>query len=170
MAEQIAGLRDYSIDVGFLRGPVNEPDITSEVVFRENIAVVLPPGHPLARMKRLPMRMLDDLPAVTITRRGFQPIRDVVAALCEQSGIRVRSVQEADSTFTHLEMVAAGLGYALLPEFVQSVLPRGVVQRPLDFAHVPSICMVAAYRKDDDVPAVQNLMGVVRQCFKRDPK
>jgi DNA-binding transcriptional LysR family regulator len=116
------------------------------------------------------MRMLDDLPAVTITRRGFQPIRDVIAALCEQSGIRVRSAQEADSTFTHLEMVAAGLGYALLPEFVKTVLPTGVVQRPLDFEHVPSICMVAAYRKHDEVPALRNLMEVVRQCFRRDPK
>ena len=49
--QQIAALRRYTIDVGFLRGPVEEPDLISEEILREEIVVVLPAKHRLAKMK-----------------------------------------------------------------------------------------------------------------------
>lgn len=165
--QQIAGLRNYSIDVGFLRGPLDEPDITAEEIFREKIIVVMPSSHRLAKVRRVSIRMLDDLPCITISRGAGQPLRDVLASLYKQARMQVRTAQEADGVLGHLSMVAAGLGFALLPEYVKSILPRGVVTKPLDWHPIPSISLVAAYRTGDELPALGVLLEVLRGCFSK---
>jgi LysR family transcriptional regulator, hca operon transcriptional activator len=163
-ANQIAGLRDYTIDLGLLRGPLDEPELTTKEILRENLVVVLPSNHRLAKTSRISIRMLDDLPCVTFSRGAF-PLRNIVASLYKQEQMRIRSVQEADSVLGHLNMVAAGLGFALLPEYVESMLPRGVIVRPLDYHPMPSISLVAAYRTNDKLPALHAFMELLDHCF-----
>jgi LysR family hca operon transcriptional activator len=165
-ANQIAGLRNYTIDLGFLRGPLDEPDLTSREILRENIVVVLPSNHRLAKASRISIGMLDDLPCITFSRGAF-PLRNIVASLYKQERMRIRSVQEADSVLGHLNMVAAGLGFALLPEYVESILPRNVIVRQLDYNPVPSISLVAAYRTNDKLPALHAFMEMLDECFAR---
>ena len=65
----------------------------------------------------------------------------------------------------HLNMVAAGLGFALLPDYVSSILPAGVVIRPLDWAPEPSVTIVMANRKHDSLPTLRPFKDIVRECF-----
>jgi LysR family transcriptional regulator, hca operon transcriptional activator len=163
--DQIAALRKYTIDVGFLRGPIDEQDLTSEEVLREKIVVVLPAKHRLAKVKRIKFRMLDDLPCVTFSRGSAVPLRNIVGSLYKQSRLRVRSVQEADSVLGYLNMVAAGLGYGLLPEYVKWILPRNVVSRPLDYHPLPTISLAMVYRTNDKLPSLQAFKEVFHQRF-----
>ena len=163
--QQIAALRRYTIDVGFLRGPVEEPDLLSEEVLREEIVVVLPANHRLAKTKRVSVQMLRDLPCITISRNAGWPLRDIVSSLYKQADLRVRAAQEAEGVYGHLNMVAAGLGFALLPEYVKSILPRGVVTKPLEWQPTPSISLVVAYRATDDFPILGAFLKVLRQHF-----
>ena len=165
--QQIAALRRYTIDVGFLRGPLEEPDLVCEEVLREEIVVVLPAKHRLARMKRVSVRMLRDLPCITISRNAGWPLRDIVSSLYKQADLHVRATQEADGVYGHLNMVAAGLGFALLPEYVKSVLPRGVVTRPLEWKLVPSISLMVAYRANDELPILGSFLKVLRRHFAK---
>jgi LysR family hca operon transcriptional activator len=163
--QQIAALRRYTIDVGFLRGPLEEPDLVSEEVLREEIVVVLPAKHRLAKTKRVSVQMLRDLPCITISRNAGWPLRDIVLSLYKQADLRVRAAQEANGVYGHLNMVAAGLGFALLPEYVESILPRGVVTKPLERQPVPSISLVAAYRASDELPILGAFLKVLRRHF-----
>jgi LysR family transcriptional regulator, hca operon transcriptional activator len=163
--QQIAALRGYTIDVGFLRGPVEEPDLVSEEILREEIVVVLPAKHPLAKMKRIAVRMLRDLPCITISRNAGWPLRDIVSSLYKQAGLRVRATQEAEGVYGHLNMVAAGLGFALLPEYVKSILPCGVVTKRLEWQPAPSISLMVAYRSSDELPILGTFLKVLRQHF-----
>jgi LysR family hca operon transcriptional activator len=163
--QQIAALRRYTIDVGFLRGPLEEPDLVSEEVLREEIVVVLPAKHRLAKTKRVSVQMLRDLPCITISRNAGWPLRDIVLSLYKQADLRVRAAQEANGVYGHLNMVAAGLGFALLPEYVESILPRGVVTKPLEWQPVPSISLVAAYRASDELPILGAFLKVLRRHF-----
>jgi LysR family hca operon transcriptional activator len=165
--QQLAALRRYTIDVGFLRGPVEEPDLVSEEILREGIVVVLPAKHRLANTKRISVRMLRDLPCITISRNAGWPLRDIVSSLYKQADLRVRAAQEADGVYGHLNMVAAGLGFALLPEYVKSILPRGVVTKPLEWQPTPSISLVAAYRAGDELPILGAFLKVLREHFAR---
>jgi LysR family hca operon transcriptional activator len=168
--QQIAALRRYTIDVGFLRGPVDEPDLLSEEILREQILVVLPKNHRLARMKRISVRALRDLPCITISRNAGWPLRDILSSLYKQADLRVRATQEAEGVYGHLNMVAAGLGFALLPEYVQSILPRGVVTKPLDWQPTPSIGLVVAYRASDELPILVAFLRALRQHFARNDR
>jgi LysR family transcriptional regulator, hca operon transcriptional activator len=163
--QQIAALRRYTIDVGFLRGPVDEPELQSEEILREDIVVVLPAKHHLAKMKRVSIRMLRDLPCITISPNAGWPLRDIVSTLYRQAGLRVRATQEAEGVYGHLNMVAAGLGFALLPEYVKSILPRGVVTKPLEWQPSPSISLMVAYRKSDELPILGAFLKVLRKHF-----
>jgi LysR family transcriptional regulator, hca operon transcriptional activator len=163
--QQIAALRRYTIDVGFLRGPVEEPDLASEEILREEIVVVLPAKHHLAKIKRISVRMLRDLPCITISRNAGWPLRDIVSSLYKQAGLRVRATQEAEGVYGHLNMVAAGLGFALLPEYVKSILPRGVVTKPLEWQPSPSISLMVAYRASDELPILGAFLKVLRRHF-----
>jgi LysR family transcriptional regulator, hca operon transcriptional activator len=163
--QQIAALRRYTIDVGFLRGPVDEPDLASEEILREQIVVVLPAKHRLARMKRISVRMLRDLPCITISRNAGWPLRDILSSLYKRAGLRVRATQEAEGVYGHLNMVAAGLGFALLPEYVKSILPRGVVTKPLEWQPSPSISLMVAYRASDELPILGAFLKVLRRHF-----
>ncbi|MGH9436470.1 MAG: LysR substrate-binding domain-containing protein [Terriglobia bacterium] len=161
--QQVAALRKYTIDVGFLRGPVEEPDLVSEEILREGIVVVLPAKHRLTKMKRVSVRMLRELPCITISRNAGWPLRDIVSSLYKQADLHVRAAQEADGVYGHLNMVAAGLGFALLPEYVKSILPRGVVTKPLEWQPIPSISLVAAYRANDELPILGAFLKVLRR-------
>lgn len=159
--EQVERLVDRSLDIGFLRGPFNEPTLTAEEVLREEIVVVLPSDHRLAKAKRVSMQVLNDLPCILTSER--HPARDIATALCAQGGIRVRRAQTADSAISHLNMVAAGLGFALLPAYVKLILPRGVITKPLDLDPVPTVSLVAACRSENKLPALKQLRMAVRK-------
>lgn len=161
--EQILALRDRSIDVGFLRGPFNEADLLTEEILREKVVLVLPARHRLAKMRNISLRTLHDLPCITATRK--HPARDIATSLCAEAGVHVRAAQEADSAISHLNMVAAGLGFALLPGYVKSILPRGAVTKPVDCDPVPTASLVAAYRRGAQLPALRAFMKTVRECF-----
>jgi LysR family transcriptional regulator, hca operon transcriptional activator len=162
-AEHLSGLRDYSIDIAFLWGPFNEPDLETEEILREEIVVVLPAKHDLAKMRRVSVQMLSTLASVGVSRNAPQPLRDVLVSVYKQAGLRMQWAHEADSVFGHLNMVAAGLGYALLPEYVKAVMPRGVVAKALHLDPPPHLTMVSACRKGDPLPALSIFREVIRQ-------
>ncbi len=157
----LAGLRNFSVDACFMWGPVQEADLTSVPILEQRILVVLPARHPLARAGRISLPMLDDLPCITAARANVPALHHLVNTLYKQAGIRAHPVQEADSVFAHLNMVAAGLGFALLPEYVRSILPHGVVARALAWKPPASLSLLLVHRKDDSLPA----LGVLRELL-----
>jgi DNA-binding transcriptional LysR family regulator len=74
-------------------------------------------------------------------------------------------VHEADNVVSHLHMVAAGLGFALLPDYVGTLLPPGVVMKPLDWDPVPSVTIVMARRREPAAPPLQAFLDLVAEAF-----
>jgi DNA-binding transcriptional LysR family regulator len=50
---QVAGLKTRQLDVGFVRPPVNAPELGTEVIGEEKMVLAVSSGDPLARKKRL---------------------------------------------------------------------------------------------------------------------
>jgi LysR family hca operon transcriptional activator len=164
-AEQLAGFQNCSIDAGFLWGPVKDPDLVTEEVLREEIVVALSAQHPLAKLKRIPVQKLESLPCVAISRPAAPALYDVVAAFYARVTGRVRTLQDADNVLGHLNMVRAGVGFALLPAYVRAIAPRGVVTRPLDWQPPLSVGVVLAHRKNDELPALDAFTTVLRAAL-----
>src|SRR6185295_12740392 len=137
--EPVAGLRTGALDVAFLRGPLDAEGLELVDLLREQIVVVLPAHHALARRKRIPVHLLNDLPCITMERSLAPALHDAIAALYRQAQIRMQAVSSADNVFGHLQLVREGLGFALLPDSVGALLPPGVVVKPLACDPVPVV-------------------------------
>jgi LysR family hca operon transcriptional activator len=161
--DPLAGLRQGRLDVAFLRGPVVEADLVVSEIAREPIMVVLPADHRLAGTKRIRIDRIDTLRCIPTSRAVAPGLHDAVAGFCQQANVPIHLVHGADNVVSHLHMVAAGLGFALLPDYVGTILPSGVVMKPLDWDPVPAVSIVMARRRETPPPELQTFLDLVAE-------
>jgi LysR family hca operon transcriptional activator len=164
-AEQKRLLATGSLDVGLLRGPLQDTRLTVEDVLWEKLVVGLPARHALARKKVVSVRQLNDHPFIMVSRKGSPELHDAIQAFCESSGLHPRVVQQADNVLGNLNMVRAGIGFALLPDYAASILPGGVVARPLAWNLAPVVSLVVAHRRGKPTAAMLAFKRLLRECF-----
>jgi LysR family hca operon transcriptional activator len=162
--EPVAGLLTGALDVAFMRGPIDSEELQSRELLREQIVMMLPSHHPLARRKRVPVELLNDLPCITMERSLSPGLYDAIASLYRQSRIRMHAVSSADNVLGHLRLVQEGLGFALLPDSMGALLPPGVVLKPLECDPVPTVSIVVAWKAGNTSPLVRAFVDLVRKC------
>jgi DNA-binding transcriptional LysR family regulator len=84
-------------------------------LLREPLDVVLPPGHRLARRRRLRLAELADERWISVDV-GW-PVDDVLRSIAVQTGTNPRIVQRINDFTVTEELVSAGVGIALLPRY-----------------------------------------------------
>jgi LysR family hca operon transcriptional activator len=162
----VEGLKSGELDVAFMRGPLEVEGLDSVELLREEIVILLPSHHALARRKRIPVASLDDLPCITLERSLSPPLHDAVAALYRRAGIRMHAVSSADNVLGHLQLVQEGLGFALLPDSIAAVLPPGVTFRPLDVDPAPDVSVVIAWKSGNSSRLVREFVDLARRCCR----
>src|SRR5665213_708514 len=164
-SEQKIAFASHSLDVGFLRGPVSLPDAAVEFLLDEKLLIGLPSKHPLAVKKRLRIADLNQYPFIMISRKGSPELHDAVLAFCEQSGLRPPVAQRAANVLGNLNLIRNGLGFSLLPDYVASILPRGVTLRHLDLKPEPVVPLMLAHSNRTRSPLLPGFLRLVRECF-----
>jgi LysR family hca operon transcriptional activator len=162
--EPLSGLQSGTLDVAFMREPDDATGLELIELLREEIVIVLPSHHALARRKKIPVKSLDDLPCITMERRLSPELHDATATLYREARIRMHAVSSADNVLGHLQLVQEGLGFALLPESMISLLPAGVTFRPLDCDPVPTVSIVIAWKQGNDSRLLREFVKLVRRC------
>lgn len=157
------GLQTGALDVAFVRGPLSDDRLEILELLREPIVAVLPAHHPLARRKRIPVSLLDDLPCITMDRTLAPALHDAIELVYRQAHIRMHAVSRADNVLGHLQLVQEGLGFALLPESVGSLLPPGVVLKPLASDPPPTVSIAVAWKRGNPSPLVRAFVDLVRE-------
>ena len=132
---QVALLRSGQTDVSFLRCPPPDADLIRERAWAETVSLVLPRGHRLAgatvRLADLAgerfvfLRLVDSLFAKYLWDR------------CIEAGFTPDITHQAVEAASLTSLVAAGLGIAIIPEFVARLAHADVVYTPLQG---PPIC------------------------------
>jgi len=164
--QQLEALQSGEINAGFLRPPVDDPEINSEVILNDKIIVALPANHPLAKHKRVSVRSLVVLPLLQVARTTAPLLHDKSIEIAERAGVTFNSILPADNVLMSLSEVASGLGFCLLPDYVRQILPPNVILRPLDCDPEPEIPLVVAWRKDDRLPALAFFLSLLREQFR----
>ena len=123
--EQIVALQKKEINVGFLRGPIEDEEIASEVIMREEVVAVLPASHELAKMLRVSVTKLANLPLIQISRAIAPAVHDAANVIAKQAGTQFKTLLETENLLTSLNAVASGLGFSLFAEYVEQILPKG---------------------------------------------
>jgi hypothetical protein len=88
-------------------------------------------------------------------------LHDETVAACRAAGFMPRLGQPAPRITSTLNLVAAGLGIALIPSTMQSVRIAGIVYRRLR-PPVPKAFLGLAFRRGDPSPVLKQFLNVVR--------
>ncbi|GFE61960.1 LysR family transcriptional regulator [Geobacter sp. AOG2] len=96
-------------------------------VRREPIDVLLAADHPLARREKLTFKALADLPFI-LYGEGFA-LNPMIMAACRESGFTPRVATRSSQVDFIIELVAAGLGIALLPRLIAEQRPHPLTKR-----------------------------------------
>jgi DNA-binding transcriptional LysR family regulator len=165
---QIAALADARIDVGFIRGPVDAPELVTECVRREPLVIALPLDHSLARRTARRAIALEELatePFVSFPRERGPAFFDLLVGMCERAGFSPRIVQEAPQ-LDLLSLVAAGFGVAIVPASLREVRRTDLVLRPI--AGAPHTELLLTRKAGRVIPALEDFLEVVRERMKRE--
>ncbi|MDI1483837.1 LysR family transcriptional regulator [Polyangium sp. y55x31] len=164
---QLDAIKEGWIDVGLVRGLVDDASLASACVARDPLVVVLPAGHRLAEQKRIPLKLLAGEPFVIFPRQRGPSFFDQIMALCRTAGFTPRIVQEAPQ-LDILSLVAAGFGVAIMPGSIRRAGRKGLAIRPIVGA--PRATLYIVWRADDTAPALREFIGFVRSTFVKKKK
>lgn len=169
-AAQVQALRDGQIDVGLVREPLpigdlGKGELRFETIGGESLVAVLPPEHPLAGQRRVPLAALSEEPFVHFPRQVAPGLYDRILSLCQDAGFHPRVVQEAHEWLTIVGLVEAGMGVSLVPESFRKLKWGKVVYRPLDLASGTGgrYAITLCWRADGERPAVEAFLRTCRE-------
>jgi len=146
-------VRDGTVDVGLVRAPIDELDALRCVsVLRERTVAALPANHPLAALRRVPLRRLAAEPLVLFPRDQAPGFHDLLMQSLAATGAHPQVVQYAPETLTIIGLVAAGIGVSIGAASIARLALDGVTYRPITRA--PDAELLAVARADDTSPLV----------------
>lgn len=101
------------VDVGVLVLPASGSEVRSVALFEEDLGLVVPATHPLAKRPSVPVTALVDLPLL-LPLPGSN-YRDEIDALAAAARVALRPRAEMDSLRLVQALTMEGCGYAVLP-------------------------------------------------------
>jgi DNA-binding transcriptional LysR family regulator len=111
-------LDEQDVDFGFLSFTPVQHDLISRLLFRDELALVVYPGHPLARSKSVILHQLGN--EKFVAHMAETPSRKRLVDLFAREGVPLGIVMELSSLETIKDFVKAGDGIAILPRMCLS--------------------------------------------------
>jgi DNA-binding transcriptional LysR family regulator len=105
-------LRSSPLDVAFVEGPVEAPDLVVEPWREDMLVVIAPPEHPLVRIEPVTLEQL--LVEPFVLREPGSGTREVIEAELRARGVHLRVEMALGSTEAIKQAVSAGLGLAIV--------------------------------------------------------
>lgn len=127
------------------------------LLHEEGLSLIAAGGHPLAARKRVALAALDDVPMVGLI--AGSGVRGITDAAFREAGLRQRVQYEATHADLIRQLVAAGLGVAIVPQTMAAVM-REVVVVPLAgrYRFLTYVCW-----RRDPTPAARALVELIRR-------
>ncbi len=161
--QQFTALERDEIDGGFLFNRDRSGlDLASVAIAEDDHALALPNGHPLAVAPRLRLRDLAGEKLIFPTQTGNRIHHGRLMSACYEGGLLPQIVQRTDNEETLLNMVANGMGLALVNA---SCAERGygeVVVRRIEDLSLP-VSLEFAWRRAAANPALARFVELVAE-------
>ena len=156
---QVRLLLERNVDLTYCSFRSTDSNLIFKPVRRAAMCVVLPPGHFLAKQRRVALRDLAEEPFVAPSPHATT-YYDWYVSLCRNAGFEPRIAQEADSAQGLLSMVSAGIGVALVPETLRVFQSAGDVEVRDLFPDAPYLTFYLAWRRDDPSFALKAFLQI----------
>jgi DNA-binding transcriptional LysR family regulator len=159
-SDQVRALAAGTTDLGLAPLPVADDGLDVEVLVREPTVAAVPAAHPLARARRLTLRLLAEYPFVLFPREQAPGYHDLLMTAVTSAGTPPRVIQQAAETQTIIGLVAAGAGVSLVPASVQQLALDGVAYRPV--ADAPDTELAALARRGERTGLIAAFLEAAR--------
>jgi LysR family hca operon transcriptional activator len=154
------GLARGKLDVAFLR---SEPgfDLTYHAVSREPLVVLMPSDHHLVSRKSIRPQDLIGEKFIAMASKA-KVLRTVIDDYLQREGIDIVPSQNVDNPAMVMSLVASTRGVALIPSYVENLMPWSVVSRPLA-GTPPTIDLCVGYSKANTSPILKLFVSRLNQ-------
>ena len=160
-------LREHQIDAAFTC-PIHTAslDLISQRLAQDPMILAVPASHPLADRKRVSLPDLKDKPLVLVTHdRVAGTFEEMLYAACEHHGFTPRIVQTSPRLMLALNLAAAGIGFAFVPEYMSSVPVEGLRYVPIEDSSPLVLGIDFAARAEDSSLPVTGLREIALRLF-----
>ncbi len=157
--EVLAGLRDRTLEVGFVHLPVHDPDLSTRTLLEGTWAFVLPKSHRLAKRAAINLAELADEPIIFFDRSINPPMHAYLLGRFADAKVVPRIVYATTQPQVGVDLVREGVGIYLVGSYVVRALPKELVMRPV--AELPPLAVAAAWRGDGRTPAVAAFLAAL---------
>jgi len=120
-------LREGDIDLGFVSLPAPR-GVRAIPLAQDPLVAILPRGHRLASMERIPIQELDRDPFISLLQSSSH---DIHRAL-DNAGVRPNIKFTTKDDYAILAMVEQGLGISIVPQLLLRGRAQNLVVRPLE--------------------------------------
>ncbi|MDG0988744.1 MAG: LysR family transcriptional regulator [Yoonia sp.] len=151
----------HRTDVAFVRTPQQDDFITSKLLQRQPVLVVLADTNPLSGSAFLSASDIANQPIVGYPKHARPILHEALWSGFRKIGAQPNIVCEIIDKSTMLQFVAQGLGIALAPAWVRNIAPPGVSFVPFEPCE-NLIELYVAFRKSGNSDTVKRFVDTVR--------
>lgn len=157
-----AEVLERRLDVGFVSYDPMHPELMSEVILRDHMVLVVPPGHRLARRREVG---IEDLGQETfVAHNALTPTRNAIIDLFSRCGTPLRITMELGSLSTIQDFVALGAGLAILPRMtvVESIRQGRMAEVKVRELQVEKLIRIVTRREEAMSHAAKAFLQQIR--------
>jgi LysR family transcriptional regulator, benzoate and cis,cis-muconate-responsive activator of ben and cat genes len=152
-------LKNYQIDVGFIREPFVDIQLNTKVLLKESFALVLPENHWITTENFTSLAQIKNEPFVLPPRHAGSTYYDLLVRMCEREGFSPNVVHESIHGATILRLVEYNLGISIMP--ISYRLSTAMRVKFIELCNIPERTQLSmAWRKNDKNPILQNFLKV----------
>jgi len=145
-AKILESVIDNSVDFGVVSLPVNDNRLKAVLIHRDELAIIAPPNHPLAKLNSATVEKVAEFPLI-MPKAGHT--RDALENLFSERKLKPRYAMELDSSELLKRFVAAGAGVGFIPRsnVLEDILAKALAAIPMADAKIRRD-LALVFRKD----------------------
>ncbi|MBU9366027.1 LysR family transcriptional regulator [Burkholderia multivorans] len=148
------------IDVALVRAPVpKDLPLRHRVHSTQELTVILPAGHALAALDKIPLARLVAEPMIGFPDPDNVGIMHVVANLAAKAGATLEQKWRVADVGSILGLVAAGVGFGIVPRNFAQLAGPEIVARPLA-GRTPRAELWLVWHEEKETPALKRFLAM----------
>jgi LysR family transcriptional regulator, hca operon transcriptional activator len=151
-------LQRGKLDVAFLRREP-KPDLEYRLVRKEQLVIILPSDHRLAKNKAINPHDLAENAFIGISEVA-PVLRAAIRDYMKRWGVEIVPAVEIDNFSMAISLVTSTGGVAMLPESINGYLPSSITSRPV-VGDRPTVDLVLGYHKANTSPILKSFLSKI---------
>jgi LysR family hca operon transcriptional activator len=146
------------MDIAFVRPDETIQELQFRPLIEEELFVMLPADHPLARRQTIRVAEIGKEPFINFSASYSPTLKRIIDDYLRLGGVDVTPVHEAETLPMVISLVLSSRGITLLPAYMRNLLPASVVGRPLA-GKPPVIPLALGYSRSNTSPLLRYLLS-----------